>query len=136
LDGIAATCWQYRQQLRRAGRDVLEQAVDRRESLVAGADVVAAVLFEVAKESEDPLEGEIIELKARELAAPVRGDEQQKQPDRVSVAAHRPGTQALDRDQVVDEVGVQELPERRGGAHRSISIHAGSANRSKRWLAS
>ncbi len=39
--------------------DVVEQGVHRGESLVAGADVVAAVLFEVAQESDDPLEGEV-----------------------------------------------------------------------------
>ena len=55
------------QHLRRAGRDVLEQRVDRGEPLVAGADVVAAVLFEMAQERDDPLEREIAERQLGEL---------------------------------------------------------------------
>ena len=55
--------------LRGAGRDVFEQGVDRGEPLVAGADVVAAVLFEVAQERDDPLEGEIADRQPRDLAA-------------------------------------------------------------------
>ena len=50
--------------------------VDRGEALVAGADVVAAVLLEVAQESEDPLEGEILERQARDLAVLLGGDEE------------------------------------------------------------
>ena len=98
--------------LRRSGGDVLEQAVDRGEPLVAGADVVAAVLFEVSQEREDPLQGEILERQARDPAALLRGEEHEQQPDRVAVAAHRTRAQSVDRDQVVEEVGVQELPER------------------------
>jgi hypothetical protein len=41
------------------GCDVLDQGVDRGESLVAGARVVAAVVLEVAQERDDPLKGEI-----------------------------------------------------------------------------
>ena len=40
--------------LRGAGRDVFEQGVDHRESLVAGPGVVSAVLFEMAQERDDP----------------------------------------------------------------------------------
>ena len=61
----------------------------RGEPLVARADVVAAVLFEVPEEADDPLEGEIIERQARDLAVLLGGDELQQEPDRVAVAAHR-----------------------------------------------
>ena len=63
------------QHLRRAGGDVLEQGVDRGEPLVAGADVVAAVLLEVTQERDDPLEGEIPDRQPGDLASasPRRG---------------------------------------------------------------
>jgi hypothetical protein len=125
-----------REHLRGSGGDVLEQAVDRGEPLVAGADVIAAVLFEVAQEREDPLQGEIPHRQARDLAALLGGEEHEQQPDRVAVAADRSGAQSLDRDQVIEEIGVQQLPERRGGGHRAVSVQAGAANASKRRLAS
>ena len=61
--------------LRRAGGDVLEQAVDRGESLVAGADVVAAVLFEVAQEREIRSRVRSLERQACDLAALLGGEE-------------------------------------------------------------
>ena len=88
-----------------------------------------------SQEREDPLQGEILKRQARDLAAPLRGEEHEQQPDRVAVAAHRTRPQSLDRDQVVEEVGMQQLPERLC-AHRAISVQIGSANASKRRLAS
>ena len=118
------------------GGDVVEQGVHRGESLVAGAGVVAAVLFEVSQESDDPIEGEIAELQAGDLAALVGRGEYQQQPDRVAVAAHRGWAQPLDGDQVVDEERVQQLAQWRGGGHRAASRQAGSVKASNRWLAS
>jgi hypothetical protein len=40
-----------------------------------------------------------------------------------------------DRDQVIDEEGVQDRPERLGIAHSPASAHAGSANASNRRFA-
>ena len=62
------------QHLRGAGGDVLEQGVDRGEPLVAGADVVAAVVFEVAQEADDPLEREIADRQLGDLGALLLGD--------------------------------------------------------------
>ena len=71
--------------------DVLEEAVQRGESLVAGADVVAALLFEASQERDHPLAGQIIKRQARDPAALLCGDEHEQEPDRVAVAAHRAG---------------------------------------------
>jgi hypothetical protein len=79
--------------------------VDRRQALIAGAGVVAAVLFEVAQERGDPLEGEIFERQPGEPAALVGGDEHQQQLDRVAIAAYRSRAKASDRDQVVSKNG-------------------------------
>jgi hypothetical protein len=62
------------QHLRGAGRDVLEQGVDRGEPLVAGADVVAAVVFEVTQEADGPVEREIADGQLGDPGALLRGD--------------------------------------------------------------
>ena len=100
--------------LRCASGDVVEQAVQGGQPLVAGAGVVAAVVLEVAQERHDPVEGEVGERQPGDLAALVGRDEHQEQPDGVAVAAHRGGAQAFDRDQVAGEEGVQERAERLG----------------------
>ena len=94
--------------------DVLEEAVQGGQPLVAGADVVAAVLLEVAQEGHDLLEGEVGEGQAGDLAALGGGGECQEEPDGVAVAADRGGAQAFDRDEVVSEEGVQDRSERLG----------------------
>ena len=111
--------------LRRPCGDVLEQAVQRGEPLVAGADVVAAVLLEVTEERDHPLEGQIVERQARDLAALLGGDEHEQEPDRVAVAAHRARAEALDGDQVIDE-------EARAGSRRAAGVGHRAASESRR----
>lgn len=106
------------------------------EPPVARADMVASVLFEVAQELDDSVEGEIPEGKPGDPAPLVGRDEQEEEPDRVPVAAHRGRTEALRRDQVVDEERVQEGPERLSFAHRAASTHTCAAKASNRRLAS
>ena len=65
---MAATRWQTPSISRFSAGDVVEQRVQRGQALVAGADVVAAVEFEVAQEADDPFEGEVAESQARDLA--------------------------------------------------------------------
>jgi hypothetical protein len=52
--------------------------VQRGEPLVAGAGVVAPVLLEMPEELHDPVEGEVAERQAGDLAALVRGGERQE----------------------------------------------------------
>ena len=120
--------------LRRPGGHVLEEAVQRGEPLVAAADVVAAFFFQVSQERQDLLEGEVLKGQAGDLAPSGCGGEQQQEPDRVAVAAHRGGAQSPDRDQVIGEVGVQDRAERLG-LHDATAVQAGSARASKRRLA-
>ncbi len=124
------------QHLRRARGDVLEQRVDHGEPLVASAGLVAAVLLEMAQESDDSLEGEIAHRELGDVRAFVGCEEQDQEPDRVAVAAHRGWPQALDGHQVIGEERVQQWPQRRVRTHRPVSVHAGSAKISKRRLAS
>ena len=63
-------------------------------------------------------------------------DEAQQEPDGVPVAAHRGRAEPLDRDQVVEEKGVDDRPERPPPGHGFPADHAGSAKASKRRLAS
>ena len=65
----------------------------------------------------------------------VGGDEDQQQPDRVAVAAHRGRPQPLDRDQVVDEERMQRAAPAAGSVMARLR-HAGSAKASNRRLAS
>jgi hypothetical protein len=51
--------------------------------------MVAAVLLEMPQESDDSLEGEIADRELGDLRAVVGCEEQDQQPDRVAVAAHR-----------------------------------------------
>jgi hypothetical protein len=118
-----------------AGGDVVEQRVQRGEPLVAGADVVATVVFEVAQERDDPFEAEVGQLQAGDLGPLVGGDEQQEQADGVAVAAHRRRSQPLDGDQVLEEERLDEWA-KRWSSHGAACSHAGSANASKRRLAS
>jgi hypothetical protein len=94
------------QHLRCPSGDVLEEGVQRGQPLVAGADVVASVLLEVAKEADYPLEGQIVERQPGDLASLVVGNEEQKEPDRVPVAAHRRRTQPFHSDEMADEEGL------------------------------
>jgi hypothetical protein len=106
------------------------------QPLVAGAGLVAPVLLEVADESEDPLEGQVSEREAGDLAALVGRGEHQEQPHGVAVAAHRGRAEPLDRDQVVGEERVQDRAEELGLGHRAASVHAGAAKASNRRPAS
>jgi len=47
--------------------DVVEQGVHGGEALVAGAGVVASILFEMSEEADDALEGQVVEAKAGDL---------------------------------------------------------------------
>ena len=86
---MAATRWQT-PSISGARVAIVEQRVQRGEPLVAGADVVATIVFEVAQERDDPFEAEVGQLQAGDLGALVGGDEQQEQADGVAVAAPTP----------------------------------------------
>ena len=58
---MAATRWQTPSISGSRAGDVVEQGVQGGQALVAGADVVAAVVLEVTKEPEDPVEGQVLE---------------------------------------------------------------------------
>ena len=124
--------------VRGASGDVVEQAVQGGQPLVAGAGVVAPVVLEVAEECHHPVEGQVGEGQAGDLAALVGRDEHQEQPHGVAVAAHRGGAEAFDRDQVAGEERVQDRAERLGLGlgHRGTWVQAGAAKASNRWLAS
>ena len=125
-----------REHLQRSPGDVLEEAVECGESLIAGAGAVVAIHFEVAEEPLDPIEREIGERKPGDRAPLVPRDEHEQEPDRVPVAADRGRPEALHRDEVVDEERVEQGPERRVIALGTGSVQAGSANASKRRFAS
>ena len=122
--------------LRLSGGDVVEQRVQGRQALVAGPDVVVAVVLQVAQEAEDLFEAEVLDVELGDLRSLVLGHEAQQEPDGVAVAAHRRRPQPLHRDQVVEEEGVDQRPERPRAGHGFASDHAGSAKASNRRLAS
>jgi hypothetical protein len=49
--------------------EVLEESVQTRETLIAGARMIVALRFEVAEKPEHPLEGEILEGESGDLPA-------------------------------------------------------------------
>ena len=55
--------------LRFSAGDVVEQGVQGRQALVAGADVVVAVVLQVAQEAEDPLEAQVLEVELGDLGS-------------------------------------------------------------------
>src|SRR5260370_544467 len=105
-----------------------EQGVRGGEPVVAGAGVVAPVLLEVAEEGDDPVEGEVAEREAGDLAAFVCCGEQEEQPHGVAVAAHRGGAEAFYRGQGAGGEGVQDRGEGRGFGARAAWVQAGAAN--------
>ena len=116
--------------------DVVEQGVQGRQTLVAGADMIVAVVLQVAEEAEDLLEAQVLEAELRDLRSLLFGDEAQQEPDGVAVAAYRRRPQPFHRDQVVEEEGVDQRPERPRPGHGFAGDHAGSAKASNRRLAS
>src|SRR5664280_3238187 len=84
-----------------------------RQALVAGPDMIVAVMLQVAQEAEDPFEAQILEVELGDLRYLVLGDEAQQEPDGVAVATHRRRPEPLHGDQVIEEEGVDERPERR-----------------------
>ena len=127
--------------LRLPAGDVVEQGVQGRQALVAGPDVVAALVLQVAEEPEDPFEAEVCNGELGDLRSLVLGDVAQQQPDGVPIAAHRGRAQPLHRDQMVEEERVDQRPERLLAGH-GVAGHgvpadqAGRAKVSNRWLAS
>ena len=59
--------------LRLPAGDVVEQGVQGRQALVAGADVVGAVILQVAEEAEDPLEAQVLDAELGDLRSLVLG---------------------------------------------------------------
>lgn len=76
-----------REHFRRSAGDVLEEAVHGRQALVAGANVVATVYFEMFEEADNPLEAEVGEREACDLASLVGRGELEEAANRVPVAA-------------------------------------------------
>jgi hypothetical protein len=107
----------------RSPSDVFEHAVQGGQALIARANVITTVDFKMLEKADDPLEGEVAKRKACDLAMPIGSSELKQEPDRVAVAAHRGGTQALHRDQVVHEERMQDwsLRQSRRSPRRSSS---------------
>jgi hypothetical protein len=82
--------------------------------------LVVTVGFEVPQEACHPFVGEIRGGEAGDLRPLVSRDEDQQEPHRVAVAAHRRRSQPFEGDEVVDKERVHEDAEWRGGlcAHR------------------
>lgn len=57
---------------------VVEQAVHRGQSLIAGADVTTAIVLEMAQETHDSVESEIAQRQPGDLALLADGDEDQQ----------------------------------------------------------
>ncbi len=120
-----------------AAGDVVEQRVQRRQALVARADLVASSILEMPEESEDSLAAQVLDGEPGDLRFLVTGHEAQQEPDGVTVAAHRGWTEPLCCNEVVEKEGLHDRSEgSRPAAHRSSSDHAGWAKASKRRLAS
>jgi hypothetical protein len=99
--------------------------VQGRQALVAGPYVVAALVFQVAQEPQDPFEAQVCDVELGDLRSLVLGSEAQQEPDGVAVAAHRGRAQPLHRNQVVEEEGLDERPERLWAGHGVPADHAG-----------
>ncbi len=110
--------------------------MQRGQALIACANVVSAVHFEMLEKADDPFVRQVAKCEARHFAALIGGSELEEQTDRVAVAADRGRTQTLDGDQVVDEEGVEDWPQRLRFNHGCASSHAGCANASNRRFAS
>ena len=109
------------------GGDVVEQRVHGGQTLVAGSDVVVALVLQVAQEAHDPVEGQVVDGQLGDLGLVVVGHEPQQEHDRVPVAAHRRRPQALHGDEVVDEERLDQRPDGLSGAHGVASDHTGWA---------
>ena len=121
---------------RLASGDVLEQCVQRRQALVTGPHVVVPAILEVAEEAEDSLETQVLEVELGDPCSLLLGHETQEEADGVPVAAHRRRSQALGGDQVIDEEGVDQRPERPRAGHGCSPGQAVSAKASNRRFAS
>jgi hypothetical protein len=62
------------------------------QSLIARADVITSVNFEMPEKADDAFEGKIAECETRDLAVLIGGSKLQEQTDRVAVAADRRGS--------------------------------------------
>jgi hypothetical protein len=101
-----------------AQRGVAKQRADRRQARVAGADRVAALVFEVIQERADQRRLEVVDVEsAGRLDGVLRGECQQ-QPDRVAVRCDRVRAGVLLAGQPVGEKGLQRRCQK---AHRAPS---------------
>ena len=114
--------------------NVIEEALEGGETLIARANVVVALALERVEEPPDPLGGEVGDLQGGQLAASVFCRERQEQSDGVSIAADGGRTEPLASLEMILEECVQQAAER-GHGHAWIPLQTGSAKRSKRWLA-
>ena len=91
--------------LRQLGGQVLEEGLERGQTLVARAHVIVSLALQGLQETPYPFGGELCELHTSQPAAELASDEEQKQPQGVPIALQRGGAQPLLGLQVILEEG-------------------------------
>ena len=94
---------------------VAEQGVDRGEPVVAGADMVSAVAFEMLQERGHQRRVEVVNIQRVGLFAGAGSGEGEQEPERVAVGGDGVWARAALADEPVGEEGLQY---RRQGTHR------------------
>jgi hypothetical protein len=100
---------------------VAREGVDGGATGVARRCAVVSVGFEVVEEREDVINADVVEVESDDRTLAARGDESEKEHERVAVAAHGVRAHAADPGQVIGEEAAQCTGERsrERGAHRS-----------------
>ena len=81
----------------------LGQRVQRRQPRVARGDAVATPILQLRQEARDPIRAQVTDLQGLDRLLGVLRHEAQEQNNGIAVAAHRMGTHAALRGQVVLE---------------------------------
>src|SRR3972149_5126288 len=129
--GDACDLFRDGEQLRDPASEVVEEGAEDREPVVARPGVIGPTVFEGLQEAKDPSRRQGAQRQLGDAASGVIRDEAQEEPQPVAVAGDRGWTQTLGGLQVVEEEGVDHLPER-GVVHRRTSFTRGLAYSSKR----
>src|SRR5664279_3543288 len=90
----------------------VQQGADRGEAVVAGADLVAALVFEMVEERADQRRVQLGDVQLAGLRAGAGGGEGEQQPERVAVAGDGVCAGAALADEPVAEERLQQRRER------------------------
>ena len=114
---------------------ILKEGAQRGQPLVATANLVLTVFFEILEKSLAALEGEILDGQPSDPTPGLLGNETEKEPQGVSIAPNRSPAEPLLNFEIILEEGVHHLPQSGGHGVPPFSM-TGCAKLSNRRLAS